>query len=298
MRISAVVLNWKRPAETIECVGSIRETAPGVDVIVVDNASGDDSLDWLAATGIHAIENEENLGYTGGNNVGIRAALAGGADAVLVLNNDLTVGTGCVDDLRATMEQFPRTGIAAPLGLLKSDPSIVDFWRAEIDLPNMAVHAIGRDEPVRGWTTPEPTDYATGSAMLVRREVFDRIGLFDERFFLVWEDVDFSLRGHTAGFDVLAVPKAQVLHARSVSFGGEGAPLYQYFYVRNSFLIAHKHARTWRRGRTKRLLERRYQGWIEQSSGPTRRAIELGLQHARQNRFGPPPEELFGSTDS
>lgn len=296
LNVVAVVLNWRRPDDTIACVRSLRETAPETGVVVVDNASGGGSVARLrdALPFADLIENPRNEGYAGGNNPGIRRALDRGADAVLVLNNDVIVRPGCVARLAGQLEDDPRIAIAAPLSLRQDDPGLVDFYRADIDLKNMAVVAEGRDRPWHGGDVVRDTDYATGSAMLLRADWLARAGAFDERYFLVWEDVDLSLRARADGQRCVVVPEAQVLHGRSVSFGGEGSPLYQYFYVRNSFLIAATHLPRLRRGRARAMLERRYAGWVEQADdGSTlRRALALGLEHGVAGRFGPPPREL------
>lgn len=291
MRVFAVVLNWRQPDETIAALSSLRGS--GVEAVVVDNASGDDSVDRIrhAFPGALMVENGVNAGYAGGNNAGIRLALDHGAEAVLVLNSDVVVEPDALDVLTQALLEHPEWGIAAPVSLCRDDPSIVDFYRATVDLDHLAVHAHGRDEPVGDLVDCE-TDYATGSAMLIRASLLEEIGLFDEQFFLVWEDVDFGLRARAAGSGIGVVARARVRHGRSVSFGGEATPLYQYFFVRNSFLIVAKHRRGLRRARTLRSISRRYRGWIgqPQTSAPVAHAIEAGLSDARAGRFGPPPE--------
>lgn len=300
MNVVAVVLNWRRPAETIACVAALRALAPEVEPLVVDNGSGDDSVARLRAAlpDVRLIEHGRNDGYAGGNNVGIAAALNTGAGAVLVLNNDVVVRPGCVEALVAALEAHPEWGIVAPLSLLADDPSVVDFFTASVDLANLAVVAHGRDER-RAFAEEAETDYATGSAMLVRREVFDRIGMFDERFFLVWEDVDFCLRARAAGFRIGVTPVAEVLHGRSVTFGGDGAPLFRYFSIRNSFLIVREHVPVLRRWRARRMALRRYRSGLDRfrtgvdADPATARAVALGIEHGVRGRFGPPPAELM-----
>lgn len=295
VKVAAVVLNWKRADETIAAVRALRETAPEVEAIVVDNASGDGSAASIREACPHAtvIENAENLGYAGGNNVGIRAVLARDAEAVLVLNNDVTVQPDAVRLLARALDADPALGIVAPVSLCRDDPGIVDFYRATIDLAHLAVHAHARDTRVADLRDTD-TDYATGSAMLVRRELFERAGLFDERYFLVWEDVDFCLRARASGARVVVVADSRVLHGRSVSFGGEGSPLYQYFLVRNSFLLLATHLRGVRAWRARRLVARRYRGWITQpqTSEAAARAIARGLADGLAGRGGPAPDDL------
>lgn len=290
--IVAVVLNWRRPDETIACVRSLQETAPGVEVVVVDNASRDGSVEAIRASlgGITLIENEANLGYAGANNVGARAALDRGADAVLVLNNDVLVTPGCVEALAAVLAT--EGGIVSPLSLSAEQPDRIDFFRARVDLRNVALLAEGRGEPRSGVFATEPlrSDYATGSALLVARELAAD-GPFDERFFLVWEDVDLSLRARGATI----VPTAEVLHRGGVSFGEQrtASPLYQYCFVRNSFLIVRKHLGWPFKTATLRRIEKRYRGWVEQAEPAVARAIALGIEHGLAGRYGAPPDELM-----
>jgi len=297
VRITAVVLNWRRSEDTIACVRSVQATAPEVAVIVVDNASGDGSMERMRAqlTDVTFIQNPTNAGYAGGNNAGIASALSDEAcEAVFVLNNDVIVRPGCV--ARLAHQQSRGYQIVAPVSLRADDPTICDFWRAEVDLKHLAVRAIGRDEP---WLPPkesEATDYATGSAMLVRADALRALGGFDERFFLVWEDVDLSLRARAMSLplQVRAVPDAEVLHGQSVSFGGADSALYRYFYTRNAFLLIDKHLGSLRKARTRAMIERRFRGGIDaEPDEVTKRILQRGLDDGLAARFGAPPADLL-----
>lgn len=295
LKITAVVLNWRRAADTVAAVRSLRTNAPDVDVIIVDNASGDGSAEMLrsAVSDSLLLENTRNDGYAGGNNLGIDAALQEGAEAVFILNNDAVVRPGCIEALTAAVDDGAL--IAGALSLRADDPDIVDFYRADVDLPNMAIRAYLRDTAEKPPPGMIPTDYATGSALLIQAEFLTEAAGFDDRFYLVWEDVDLCLRARAKGGDsaVVAVPHAEVLHGRSLSFGGDGSPLVRYFEVRNSFLLIEKHLRGLRLARTRRMLQKRYAGWMAKPDTPeaTRRAIEMGLRDAAAGAFGPPPEE-------
>lgn len=290
------MLNWRRPADTVAAVHSLRLHAPGVEVVVVDNASGDGSADLLrrALADCLVLENTVNAGYAGGNNLGIDAALQEDADAVFVLNNDAIVRPGCLPALAAALDAGAL--IAGPLSLRADDPDVIDFYRADVDLPNLAVHAHLRDTRTQPPPGIIPTDYATGSALLAQAEFLRSAGAFDERFYLVWEDVDLCLRARERGGDgaVVAVPEAQVLHRRSVSFGGDGSPLFRYFEVRNSFLLIDKHLSGVRLLRTRKMLRDRYEGWLTKPDTPaaTARAIDLAIRDAGASDFGPPPDEV------
>jgi hypothetical protein len=295
VRVVAVVLNWRRPEDTIACVASLRAGTVVPQIIVVDNASGDASVEAIRAAhpDITLIEHVRNDGYAGGNNVGIARALAGDAEAVLVLNNDVEVAPDALEVLTAAQGGSYR--ITAPLSVLAGSPGVIDFYTARVDLRNMALIARGRDEPEPDppFRDPVESDYATGSAMLIDADLLQTLGGFDERTFLVWEDVDLCLRARRAGARVLVAPAARVRHARGASFGADGSPLYKYFFVRNSFLILAEHGRWPWRARTRALIERRYEGWAGDPRDPVAaRAIALGLEHGRTGRFGPPPPEL------
>jgi hypothetical protein len=298
MKIVAVVLNYQRAQATVECVQSLNADAPEVPVVVVDNGSGDGSAEHITATlpDVRIVRSATNLGYSGGNNLGIAEALHAGVESILILNNDLIVEAGCVAALRAALESNPGWGIASPLSLLPGSGDIVDFFCGRVLLEHAALEVPGRDEP-RGSRFSETalTEYATGSAMLVRRAVFEKTGLLDERFFLVWEDVDFSLRARTAGFQLGATPYAVVRHARSATFGDEASPLQRYFFVRNPFLLMRKHLRPPRRWVAELRATRRYLSWSRKrgTDPAVRRAIAKGLRHGLRGRFGPPPPDLM-----
>jgi len=302
VKVVAVILNWRRAEETIACARSVRETSPETEIIVVDNASGDGSAGRIRAAlpGVEVLETEHNLGYTGGNNVGMQAALDQGADALFVLNSDVLIQPGCIQALSHVAEDLHKEYHClplAPISLRTMDPSIVDFYRARVDLRNMALIAEGRGEPSRALVDAE-TDYVTGSALFAHRQLFEHIDLFDERFFLVWEDVDLCLRARRAGcagHKAEVVAEAVVHHGGGTSFGPDrnSSPLYQYFFVRNSFLIVRKHVGWPFRARTLRMIEQRYRGWVDKAEPAVARAIALGIEHGLAQRYGPPPPELM-----
>lgn len=298
MKVIAVVLNWRRPTDTIACVASVRETAPDVELLIIDNASDDGSVEQIRAAhpDVDLIVNDDNLGYAGGNNVGMREAIARGADAVLVLNNDLVVLPGCIKALAGYLATHEKVGIVGPLSLRGDDPTLVDFMGARVSVRDMALVAQGRDLPLdeAGLAPVLPSDYITGSALMIRSRLIETLGGFDERFFLVWEDVDLSLRAAKTMYPERGIiSAARVVHARSVSFGGEASPLYWYFFVRNSFLFLSVHGRWPWRTRTLAMLERRYRTLSTAADGPVETAMGLGLRDALAGRWGRTPPELL-----
>jgi GT2 family glycosyltransferase len=293
-QLAAIVLNYKRAEETLACVASVRKDAPDAAIIVIDNGSHQSDLLSEALPGeATLLRTEHNLGYAGGNNLGIRRALADGAQQILVLNSDVVVRRGCVRELVAALERHGDWGVAGPLSLLASNPETVDFISARVDVEHMALMAEGRDGPVEavGYHDRE-SDYVTGSAMLFRRAALERVGLFDERFFLVWEDVDLCLRMRDAGWLCGATPAATVLHGRGTSFGGEISPLQRYFFARNSFLIVRKRLKRRRRWESEAFGIRRYMKW-GRGRTPLHAAIRRGWHDGVLGRWGPAPKDLL-----
>jgi len=188
------------------------------------------------------LKNSQNLGFVEGNNVGIRYALKNGADWVLILNNDTTVAPDLLTQLIKQGNLINQSGILGPKiyfapgfeyhkNRYKPSQRGKVFWYAGgiIDWDNVYCSHRGVDEVDKGQYDPptggEETDFVSGCAMLVKKEVFDKIGLFDPRYFLYLEDVDFCQRAKKAGFKIIYVSQGKVWHynASSSEVGGEFA---------------------------------------------------------------------------
>jgi GT2 family glycosyltransferase len=229
---------------------------------VVDNGSTDGSVDALrgarSSTGFELIEAERNLGYAGGNNVGIRHALDNGAEFILVLNNDTVVDPSLLDELVASAERHPEAGCFGPWIFYMHDPDRLWFTRSDWSSELSAFTAPGKGllaSELSSETTS--TEYVCGAALFFRAGVARQIGLLDERFFLVYEDSDWCFRARRAGFACLAVPSARVWHKIGTSFGSEASPLRTYFSTRNKLLWAEKNASRGERRRIMRAALRR-----------------------------------------
>ncbi|HTS20169.1 MAG TPA: glycosyltransferase family 2 protein [Casimicrobiaceae bacterium] len=250
-----IVLNWNGLADTLACLESLRRLRyEHHRVVVVDNGSTDGSVEALrgraAELEIELIDAGRNLGYAGGNNVGIRRALDGGADFILVLNNDTVVDPGLLDELLAAAERNPTAGCFGPWILYLSDPERIWFSGSAWDADAGAFTARGKGKLASELSADGvDTAYVCGAALFVRARVPREIGLFDERFFLVYEDSDWCFRARRAGWSCMMVPGARVWHRIGTSFGSEASPLRTYFSTRNKLLWAEKNARgsEWRR---------------------------------------------------
>jgi GT2 family glycosyltransferase len=246
--IDIVVLNWNGADDTLVCLQSlVALTYPNFGVIIVDNGSTDDSLarlrPYTAPYRLTLLETGRNLGYAGGNNVGTRHALEHGADFVLVLNNDTTVAPDLLERLLESAQRNPDAGVFSARIMYFDEPERVWFdgarWNPSslrLEWPGQGVHEFSLG------TTDHETDYACGAALFFRSGVARQIGLLDEAFFLVWEEVDWGFRARKAGWRNFVVPAAKVWHKIGVSFGSESSPLRTYFSIRNELLWFSRHA--------------------------------------------------------
>jgi GT2 family glycosyltransferase len=255
-RIYTIVLNYMRSDDTVRCIASLRRsTYRNQFLVVVDNGSDPAARAELKA-GIGTtplLQSEENLGFAGGNNLGLRHALERNADYVWILNPDTVVEPDSLERLARTMSRFPEAGIVGSRLVRGDDGSTLLFNGGRIDwnqggkpvLPDM-----GKPEEEVKATNVMPIDYATGASMLVRRQLLDEIGLLPERYFLYFEETDFNVRARRAGWKVLLEPRSRVLHFRR-SWGSVPAPYYVYYFVRNRILFG----RTFTSSPTEVMLE-------------------------------------------
>jgi len=240
-----VILNWNGAEETTRCLASLARA--NAETIVVDNGSRSDDVARVAdaverTPRTTLVRNAENLGFAGGVNVGIRLALDRGSRLVLLLNNDATIEPSSLAALVDFAERTPRAGIVAPLIL---DGSGERIWAAGGRRARReVVCTLGLTGRALDAAPAEPfQSYALiGCALLVRGEVFERIGLFDEEYFAYVEDVDFSRRAAEAGFELWVVPRARVVHRVSRSSGGGYTPLRSYLLGRGTGLFVRKRA--------------------------------------------------------
>ena len=246
--VTVVVLNWNGWQDTLSCVDSLRKADyPSFRTIIVDNGSTDGSMAHLRAApwadDVTFIETGCNLGFAEGNNVGIRHALEHGADFVLVLNNDTTVAPDLLDRLVDGAARHPDAGVFSARLLYMDEPGKVWFDGARWDATDLAMKWPGQGQLESAMTTEDhETDYACGASLFFRAEVARQIGLLDDRFFLVWEEVDWCFRARAAGWRCLVIPDAKVWHRVGASFGGEDSPMRTYFSVRNELLWFRLHA--------------------------------------------------------
>jgi GT2 family glycosyltransferase len=240
-RVAAVVLNYQTPAETMLAVNAVRASNQRLDdVIVVDNGStdGGEAL-RRALPGIRVLASEANLGFAGGVNVGVRHALTHRAEAVLLLNSDVITPPDALDLLLADLAATPEVGIVGPTLVSRSEPDLVASrgMRFSERTARMIHVDHGRRRDRADLPQTLPVDAVSGCAMLVRRDVFERIGLFDESYFFGYEDLDFCLRARDAGFSTWCSPRAIAYHEGGVSLDRR-SPKRIYYGARNHLRLA------------------------------------------------------------
>ncbi|MEI6632951.1 MAG: glycosyltransferase family 2 protein [Chlamydiota bacterium] len=297
--IFVILLNWNGREDTLNCLSSLR----ALDykrrrVIVVDNASTDGSAELIAERFPEAtlIRNPVNAGFDGGNNIGMRAALRDGADAVLLLNNDTIVCAGLLRHFADAATSLPRAGILGPKIYYHERPDV--FWwagcRRSYSTTGWLLNYTqdGKGEKDRGqFEEIRRIDAVIGCAMYIKSEVLKTIGLLDERFFIYHEEYDFCRRAEESGWHSYFVPGAKLWHKVSMSMGGQYSPSLYFLWTRNWLLLSRKHtpARLWPLLYYAYLKESLwvYQGLMEKGMVDAAEASLAGARDALRNRFGP-----------
>jgi GT2 family glycosyltransferase len=209
-KVFIIVLNYNGGELLKNCLQSLSRVDYGnFSTVVVDNASTDDSFEMAKNNfpSVAAIPNEKNLGFAGGNNVGIKYALENGADFVLLLNQDTEVEPDFLKKLVEAARENSRAGVMSPLIFWKRT-SEVWFSGGRINWFNMKSYH--DREAKKG--KPYESGFITGCSMFIKKEVLEKIGLLDDKFFLYWEDADFSYRAKRAGFATMVVPESVIYH--------------------------------------------------------------------------------------
>lgn len=259
-KIYIIILNYNGGEDTIECVKSVSEINKGnntVKILLVDNGSSDGSVAKVRNkfSEVVIIENKENLGFTGGNNEGIRYALKSGADYIMLLNNDTTVDSGLLVNMMRGFESSSIGGVVPKIYFSKGNEYHKDryekkdlgnvIWYAGgiMDWQNLIGKNRGVDEIDNGQYDAEGvTELATGCCFLLSAKAINKVGAFDDKYFLYYEDADLSERLKKGGFKIKYLPKAFLWHKNAKSSGGTGSDLQDYYITRNRMYFGMKYA--------------------------------------------------------
>ncbi len=243
--IYVIILNWNGKEDTLECLATVKQLDyPNYKLVVVDNGSTDDSLDAIARQypDITLLQTGANLGYAGGNNVGIRWALEHDADYVLLLNNDTVVATDLLSAFINAEKLLPVGSILGAKIFFHDEPEKLWFAGGQWNSGSNSFEHIGHGQPdSTEFNRVTEVDYITGCALFAGAETFKEVGLLDEHFFLSYEETDWCYRARASGHKCIVVSDAKLWHKISSSFGGADTPLFNYFMIRNKLLWAKKH---------------------------------------------------------
>jgi len=296
----AVVLSWNGREDTLRALEALR-SVEGADlqIICVDNGSTDGSQEAVRERFPHVwlIEAGVNLGYSGGNNLGIRRALEHGARWVMLVNNDASVAPDVIEGFARAAREHPRAGILAGKVYFADRPRTIWFAGQRVS------ELLGYSGRPRGYGRADgprysriaPTGRAAGALMAISREAIEAVGLLDEELFAYVEDVDWALRVRGAGLEVVFAPDARAWHRVSASTGGEATSTHTLYYgVRNTVTVLER-----RRPLGAPLTAARRgvilaSFFVHALTRPDRRAalraVRSGFADARAGRLGPRPE--------
>ena len=240
-KVFIIVLNWNGWKDTVECIKSLKKiTYPNNKIILVDNGSTDNSEEILRKKfpDLELIQTGENLGFAGGNNIGIQYALSKGADFIILLNNDTIVDKEFVTELIRVAESDKSIGILSSKIYFYDRQDTIWYAGAIFNLKTGRSRHIGFKEKDKGqYDKVRETDRACGCSMMVSREVCETVGLMNQQYFCYGEDAEWSLRIKKAGYRVVFIPSSRVWHKISISTGGTVKGTNIYYSIRNQLRL-------------------------------------------------------------
>ncbi len=244
--VTVIVVAWNQVEITLDCLTNVGQLDyANQSTLLVDNGS-DPPLAAAVDGHFPAVESlrlPRNLGFAGGYNAGIRRALAGGAPFLLLLNNDAFPAADVLSRLVAEMTTAGDIGLVTAKIYYADDPQRIWTVGANLNV-FLDLQDGGEGQMDAGqWDDPRDVEFAPFCAILVRREVFETVGLLDEGFFLYYEDMDYCRRARAAGWRIRLCPSAHVRHKVSTSSGGGETPAKRYWLGRSSGRYFRKHGR-------------------------------------------------------
>ncbi|AUD05746.1 glycosyltransferase family 2 protein [Spirosoma pollinicola] len=237
--VSLITLNFNQAELTCALLESIQRLSyPAIEVIVVDNNSEEDPTELIRKRNfkdIKVIVTDKNLGFAGGNNVGIRQAKG---DYVLLLNNDTEVTPDLIERLLEPFEHDTTLGVTCPKIRYFQEPTVIQYaGYTPLNQYTGQAWSIGsHQEDIGQFNTSGITPFAHGAAMMVKREVLERAGLLPELYFLYYEELDWCCRIIQAGYKIYYQSSALVFHKESMTVG-KGNPMKVYYQTRNRIVF-------------------------------------------------------------
>lgn len=246
--VTVIILHWKDIDSVMECLSALnKNTYTNYNVVLVDNGTNSLDIDaFFSYSVVKIVSNKHNLGYSGGNNSGLRAALCFGAKYFWLLNSDVVVSEGALTKLVDAMECKKELGISAPIvafreGGIQYACGIIKPDGAKTDYVNM-------DDILSAKCDDGDIYFVPGAAWLIKRSTIEIVGLLDERFFAYYEDDDYCIRCSKLGIQIEVVPEAKVYHDYSAKKNRRfSEPYTAYYFTRNPVLLARKYKHPLRR---------------------------------------------------
>lgn len=240
--ITVILVNYNGLNDTADAIKSLYKAFGFLDIIVVDNCSRNDEAKKIKQmfSSIKVIYSEKNLGFAGGNNLGIQYALKTGADYIMLLNNDTVVDK---DMIKIMLQNISDDTLVVPKMLYYSRPNKI--WYGGGNINRKLGHSfhidVNQEETRASIKKPQYCTFATGCCIMASKRIFEVLNGFDESYFMYCEDTDFCIRLLKHGFKILYLPDAKLWHKVGSSSGGEESPLSNYYITRNRLLCLKKH---------------------------------------------------------
>jgi len=237
--VSIVTLNWNTSEVTCEFLISIKQhnTYPNIEVIIVDNNSQEDPTDLFKSVYPTAkiIRNQSNLGFSGGNNIGIKAA---SGEFLFIVNNDTEFTPHLIESLVEVFNKHDDAGIACPKFHYYFNKGTIEYAGYKpVNIFTGRNGMIGSGEQDKGqYDVMNKTNYAHGGAMMVSKNAIKKVGLLPEQFFLYYEELDWSVRFKKNGYSIYFQPKGLIYHKESMTTG-KSSPLKTFYLTRNRILF-------------------------------------------------------------
>jgi len=243
-KISIILLNYNGYDDTIACIESLKKNTNNLnyEIIVVDNDSTDDSFQKLSnVDGITLLDSGNNGGFSYGNNVGIKFAIDNGADYIYLLNNDTIVNDNTISNLYEVMETSDIDILGSRI-MYYDNQDLIQYLGGTINWNKVtAIHNYEREKYDFQIDNIIETDFITGCSMFIKRNVFEKIGLLPEEYFMYCEDLDFCIKAKESNLKLAVCTNSVVYHKVSSSSGGENTPFSLKWGNRNRYIIMNKY---------------------------------------------------------
>jgi len=239
--VSVITVNYNQSQVTLDLLASLRKISyPHIETIVVDNASPNDDPDLIKINfpEITLIKSKKNLGFAGGNNLGIEKSKG---EYLLFINNDTEVPKGFIEPLVAFFQSHPDAGMVSPKIRYHHTPDMIQYaGYTEINPYTIRNHSIGYKEIDNcQYDIDRPTAYGHGAAMMVSRKVIEKVGMMPDIYFLYYEEIDWGWKIRKAGYQNYYVGNSVIFHKESISTG-KNSPLKTYYLARNRILFTRR----------------------------------------------------------